>query len=498
MAVLASAAMAVAALPPGHVTILVPVMMVPLVWVLDGRSPASGFVAVWLYFSLVAATISRWLTEVLIHEYAVPAVPAWVFTIVLAASYSLLPAASAWVYCRLRHSLSTGVAPLVFGALWSLAEWVRSEPLGVPWVLAAHPLAQTPFWIQMADLVGVYGISFLVATVNAGIALSAKERRLGPFVPVVIILGLSTAYGAVRSSEPLNLDRTLRVAIVHSDVPPEERFQGTSMKTNSERLAARTARALAGVETDLVVWSETAIDGDLSAAPQLLERLLALASEMDTTLVAGAQRRSASGVFNSVFFLGPRFYDAKVYDKRRLVPFAEAEPPLVARLVAPLLPGVQDGVPYIRGSDPTVVERAGWKLAANVCFEITYTDLSRDARRAGADLMLNLSNDGWFGLGGYAELHLQHAVFRAVELRTWIVRNANGGVSAIIDSRGVVRASLAPEKAGEIVAEVGPAEAWSLYVRWGNAPVVVVMLATPVACVGLSARRRRATRHAST
>ena len=490
VALIAVAATAtVVALPPTHYTGLVPFMLAPVVFLVDGRRPWAGFGITWAYFSVVALTVSRWLTQALIDEYGVAPGSAWAFTVVFACAYSLIPAAGSWVYCALRGRVRLALAPMLFAALWALAEWVRSEPLGVPWVLVAHPLADVPIALQIADLCGVYGVSFLVATVNAGIGLAVRRRDPAPLVAALVTLVLVFGYGAVALRQPEGDGPGVTVALVHSDVPPSKRFVSGSMEENARRLIDRTRSSLREADARIVAWSETAIDGDLSAKPALLRELVALAAELDATLITGAQRTSPEGMYNSVFFLGPEAHEVSTYDKRRLVPFAEAEPPWIGRLVAPLLPGVEEGVPYRPGRRATIVERNGWRLGANVCFEITYTEHTRRLRAEGADLLLNLSNDGWFAAGGYADLHLQHAVFRAVELRTWVVRNANAGVSAVIDPYGRVVRRLSPLESGEIVARVRAAGSPSPYARWGNGPVLAGLVLVPGLCLGLSARR---------
>jgi apolipoprotein N-acyltransferase len=136
-----------------------------------------------------------------------------------------------------------------------------------------------------------------------------------------------------------------------------------------------------------------------------------------------------------------------------------------------------------------VFERLGVPFAAPICFEITHAGLVRDFSGSGARALFNLSNDAWFGRGGYAEMHLAHAIFRAIELRTPVIRAANTGVSALIDARGRVVASLEVDARGGIHAELRANAAPTLYARFGDAPALVLIAAALLAA-GAPARCR--------
>jgi apolipoprotein N-acyltransferase len=126
-----------------------------------------------------------------------------------------------------------------------------------------------------------------------------------------------------------------------------------------------------------------------------------------------------------------------------------------------------------------------------VCFEITYPGLMRRFRAAGAELVLNLSNDAWFGRTGYAEMHFAHAVLRAVELRSWVVRGANTGISGFVDPVGRVAAELPVFEEGVVSAEVHAAGAAPFYARAGDMPVIAFLVAL-IAISWLGGLRKKA------
>ena len=165
---------------------------------------------------------------------------------------------------------------------------------------------------------------------------------------------------------------------------------------------------------------------------------------------------------------------AESYDKQVLVPFSEYDPPAMG-LVEPLLAPLLEGPGYSPGRDATVFRRGPAALSTPVCFEITYPALTREFRENGAELLLNLSNDAWFGRTGYADMHFHHALFRAVELRSWLVRGANTGISAVVDPAGRVVESLGVFAEGVITAEVRPSSRTTLYARFGDVPMLLFL-----------------------
>jgi apolipoprotein N-acyltransferase len=211
------------------------------------------------------------------------------------------------------------------------------------------------------------------------------------------------------------------------------------------------------------------VDDDLDAHPELAARLQEAAAEIGAPIVTGAPRSAGGRRTNAVVRFdaaGP----AGSYDKQRLVPFAEVDPPGLGFL-APLLGPVTEGESYAEGSDAYVFS-GEVPFATPICFEITDPALLRRFHRAGARLVVNLSNEAWFGPSGYPELHLAHAVLRAIELRSWVVRGTNTGISAVIEPSGRVAARLGVGEEGTLVAEVGPGADTTFYARFGSAPCV--------------------------
>ena len=452
--------LALLAYPPVGLWPAALVMLAPLVVLVERSTPAQSFALGWLWLVGFGLVIMRWLVLALAVEYEVPRPAAWAFSALVAGAYALAPGAAVLAYRRLRARCGDARAPLLFAALWTLGEWVRSEVGGVPWLLAAHALAPVPLAIQSADLGGVFAVGFVATALNAGIAVAFVRRRALPLALPVALALAALLYGAVRLRGGTPAPDALRVGVVQAAVPQSERFLPGSAERNTLHHAALTRSLAAREPVDLVVWSETAVDEDLDGAPR-----------------SRGGRRTNSVVLFAPDGAGP----VESYDKQRLVPFSESDPPLGA-LVAPLLAPVVAGDPYAPGREATVFRAAGLPFSTPVCFEITYPGLMRRFRAAGAGWIVNLSNDAWFGRTGYARMHFLHAILRAVELRSWVVRAANTGISGAIDPAGRVVAELPVFEEGSFVVRVERAGPPPFYARAGDAPVLAALGAVVGAC----------------
>jgi len=466
----------VLAYPPSGLGWLGAVMLAPVVAALEGASSRRAFLLVWVYSVSMALVLLRWLVQALVEQYGVATAPSWVFTTLVVCGGALIPSAAAALYAAIRDRLLDIAAPLAFAALWMLGEWLRSEMLGLPWLLAAHTLVRFPVAIQTADLGGSYAVGFALVAVNAAVGIAARRRSAAPLAGPALLAFVAGLYGAWRMGTGPGTGAAARVAVVQAAVPQDQRFQPGSAQRNTERHAELTRSAAQQQNLDLVVWSETAVDIDLDETATLRHRLARLAGEIGVPFVTGAPRSEGGRRTNSVVLFTPGRGIAESYAKQRLVPFSEYDPTLAAPL-RHLLGPVVEGEPYVPGTEPFVFRHGPLRFAAPVCFEITYPGLMRRFRAAGAELVLNLSNDAWFGRSGYPEMHFAHAILRAVELRSWVVRGANTGISGFVDPAGRVVATLPIFEEGVVTAEVRAAGAAPLYARAGDLPILVLLAA---------------------
>lgn len=487
----AAAGLAILAFPPLGWWPAGYLMAAPLAF-LASRAPARQvFAWTWLSQAAMGLGIVHWLVRVVVVEYSGRALFAWAFTLLLVGAYALIPAAAVGMFARWRERCVPVAGALVFAALFSLSEWLRAAPLGLPWLLAGQTVAYVPALIQPAAWGGVLAVGFPLTAVGAGLGLGMSQRSASPLLlPAVLALSL-LVFGFVRASKRPVAARSLEVGVVQASIPVKERWHPGSAARSQAIQAGLTERLLAKGPVNLVVWPETAIDGNLDEEPGLGRAMTRLANAIGVPIMTGARRGRDRHVRNSVVVFAPGVGRGATYDKRRLVPFAEADPPHLGWL-APLLGAVTAGEPYEPGRGSRVLSVHGIQVGTPICFEITYPGDMRRVRQEGARMLLNLSNDAWFGKTGFARLHLAHAVLRAVELGVPVVRAANAGISAVIDATGRVRASTGLFERVTLRVRVPLAVRPTFYTRYGDVPFLLLLLLGLAAALARPARRRAA------
>ncbi len=468
-----AAALTVAAFPPIGAWPLALVMVAPLVLALARATPLSAFGLTYAYSLAMAVALVRWLVHALAGEYQTPITSAWGATFGLVALYALVPASAMALFAALRPRFHVALAPLAFAALYALSEWLRAAPLGLPWLLAGHALAPAPALLQSADVFGATGVSFLALALSGGLGFALAARDWRPLAVPVLLWTLALGYGALRIAT-LGESEPLRVGVVQASIAQRDRWREGFALAHTEEYLALTRELIARAgRLDVVAWPETAIDSVLEQDARLLAAVRRQVEASGIPIVAGAQRQ-IGGITNSAFLVIPRAGLIESYEKQLLVPFAEHVPAWGAPL-RPIFGGIERRIPYQAGIETKVFRRLGVPFGTPICFEITYPALVREFSTRGARMLFNLSNDAWFGRSGYAEMHLAHAILRAVELRTPIARAANTGVSALIDARGAVLQRLEVEARGGIHAELRANAAPTLYARFGDMPVLALL-----------------------
>ncbi len=410
-----------------------------------------------------------------------------------------------------------GVRPLALAAAWTVYEYVKSSGfLAFPWGLVSHPFSDVLPLIQAADIYGVWGVSLLVAGVNA---LGAEQilrgvrgaerlppRRLAGLAGVALFaIVLAIGYGAGRmASPPAQTGRAALVLVQHNADPWQEGNDNAAV-TRAQDL---TRSALAEGPADLVVWSETILPRvvrerqlarDLQRFPAPTS-LMAFLRETGTPLLLGAPFQAAEkrGFENAALLLAADGSLLGHYGKQQLVPFAERVPlwriAAVRRFVEGAL-GLSEG--WTPGSGPAVLAvplRAGGqaRLAAPICFEDAFPDLCRRLLRAGAQTLVNLTNVSWSKRESAMLQMIAAARFRSVENRCALVRATNGGVTAVIGALGEIRAALPLFEPGFLRVEVPlyDVSGRTAYALFGDALPLALAAALALALAAAAARDR--------
>ncbi|UFS69068.1 apolipoprotein N-acyltransferase [Geomonas sp. RF6] len=417
---------------------------VPLFVAARGASPGGAFRLGFAGGVVAYAGILYWLNIVMVTYGKLPAAVSVVLYLVLCCYLALYPAT---VLFLTRKWEVRGVSPLLsFPVLWVAGELIRSYLLtGFPWASLGYSQYRTLPLIQISDLAGVYGVSFLLAFANVVLYqvwrfFAAKERYpVRGIVVLIVLLGGTLAYGisALNRAEGGNPQRVLLVqGNIPQDVKWNPAFQETTVATY-ERLS-RNGYHLPGT---LVVWPESALPFFFQSDLAYAGRVRALATQLQSALLVGSPAYEGDGervrYLNSAFLISREGEVVGRSDKMHLVPFGEYVPlaqllPFVSKMVV----GIGD---FTAGEKAVPLQTGGGKVGVLVCFEGIFPEVSRAYVAAGAHMLVNITNDAWFGKSSAPYQHLSMTVFRAVENRVPLVRAANTGISCIIDSKGHIR-----------------------------------------------------------
>jgi apolipoprotein N-acyltransferase len=414
-----------------------------------------------------------------------PFVGVWVGTWYLAAWWTMPRFIGRPTFTRL-------VALLGLAAAWVLIEWTRTWLLsGFPWLPLAASQWQRVSILQIASVTGSYGVSFVLVAVNIGFAAYAhrlfregatgfNKRSQEFFLAVFLLLGclcvhFQEAFNRGRFSVPLG-----RVAFVQPDIPQEVKWDPSQAPAIAKVLHDTTLEAGA-LKPDLILWPEASTPWAVRGDDSVKGFVESLSKEADARMLLGSIAIENVGKpneqwLNGAFMVAP---DAGVqreyYAKRHLVPFGEYVP------LRPVLGWLRKFVPigddFTPGGDssPLLTRMRGELVVVGplICYEDVYPELARASVRTSSQLLVVLTNNGWFGRGGAAYQHAAHSVLRAVETRRPVLRCGNAGWSGWIDEFGTIRAVLTKDADGKINTDPQLADRGTIYFR-GTATISVM------------------------
>ncbi len=365
--------------------------------------------------------------------------------------------------------------------LWVGFEYFNTlGDMGFSWMLLGHTQVDYLPLIQIVEATGVYGVSFWVVVVNLIAFKALESARRGLMVGVLVLsFALPAGFGLWRMAEPV-AEGDLKVAIVQQNVPPVEKSYW-GFDHNFDKLKPLTIQA-AETGAQLVVWSEAALPArlksDLKSGRSLHQayqaRVQALVDSLGIYLYMGANRFEAAArdrLYNSSFLFEPGGGDLPHYDKVKVVPFGERTP--FPKLLGFLRDFQWSGGGYISGDFEsgtalTVFEVPGGKFSGMICFDSVFPWLARDMMVRGAEFLVVITNDGWYGRTAAPYQHADIATFRAVENRRWVVRCANTGVSMFVDPYGRQAQKTGLFEEAVVAGTIAPRDEQTLYMRFGD------------------------------
>jgi apolipoprotein N-acyltransferase len=455
--------------PKSDLGLLAWIALVPLHWALDGKNKMQAFWIGWLSGTIAFTGMMSWVVTAMNTYGKVPLVISYGLMLLLTAYLGLYvglySSGAVWFQTLIpRYGL------FALPCLWVTLELIRTYALsGLPWGLLGYSQYRQIEMIQIADHTGVYGISFLIVLVNVALAellfwLMPLFRGFRPaklpwelVATSIVLVALSWEYGLVTSSGSSfsNVPRSsIRVGVVQPNVDQAVKWDTAYREETLARFDRLTERL--GRATDLVVWPEAATPFVFEREPVYQLQLIAMANRARAPILFGSpavrfypDRRPY--LLNSAYLLAPDGQLLGRYDKQHLVPFGEYIPFKSSLLffLDKLVEGIGD---FEAGTGPAVLTFTPSPLSAAasktdtptrpinfgvaICYEVIFPNLVRQFAANGAEFLVTVTNDAWFGASSAAAQHFSMVVFRSVENHLAFARAANTGISGFIDPFG--------------------------------------------------------------
>lgn len=467
------------AFPPFRLDLLAWIALIPLLRVIENENrPAFCFLYAASFGAAFFLVDVRWTCRTMMMHGHFSQIAAVGMMLALVGTLSVFPALFGLITCYLANrGLKPAItAPFVFTA----TEYARGIAFtGFPWDLLGCSQASRAVLVQIADITGIHGVSFVVVLVNVALWEVFKSRLNGGAIPwrsacaCALVLLTALGYGAMRlrafpsANNPFG---GFGIGVLQGNIPQELKWE-VAARNHTFDVYTKLGGQAVEQGASLLVWPETAApvlfgSGDLdSRMPGEISKLLGvpmLVGAPSTKVVQGRPH-----YYNSAFLIDSGMLRHR-YDKIHLVPFGEYMP---LSWLLPLGPGMAAReADYSAGEKMEVMRvQGGPPFSVLICYEAIFPELARLALTNGARLLVNITNDGWFGDSAAPYQHLTMAGLRSIENRVWLIRAANTGISAAFDPAGRMVASLPLDHEGVFTVRIPTApKAGSFYSRMGD------------------------------
>lgn len=464
--------------PTFDMEILAWVSLVPLLFAIQGENLLTSFYLGFTTGFVSFLGILYWVI-VAVHIYGrIPLIPSGLILLLLVVYMSLYVAIFAFLLNYVRSRIQwdmVAVAPF----LWVSLEYVRSFFLtGFPWAALGYSQYLNLPFIQVGDITGVYGISFLILLVNSAIYdfIATMGRRGRPpllreGVVVLAILFVVFGYGIAQIKRVENISsrqRKITIGLAQGNIDQSIKWD-TAYQEETLQIYQNLSSILARERPSLIIWPETATPFFFQSEERYGPRVMEIAEKTGAYLLFGSPSydrvKGKVEYYNSAYLLSPGKEVIGRYDKIHLVPFGEYVP--FSKFL------------FFLGSLSAVGNLSPGNLVKNlrfplgdfgvlICYEIIFPNLCRKFVKEGADFLVTITNDAWFGRTSAPHQHLSMATFRAIENRVSIARAANTGISAFIDAKGEIRKRSALFARETLVGQIGPRIEKTFYTRYGD------------------------------
>ena len=480
--------------PPFNWSVLTWFALIPLLLFTAGKSEKRGFLLSYICGIVFFLCIFNWILVIpkytLLHH--------GILAVYLGSFFAVFGLAFTFVSRRWGLGPAFSSAPFI----WVSLEYIRANLsfLALPWGLLAHSQHQNATIIQISSITGAYGVSFLIVAVNSAFAalvypvfrysretrqkdysFSTKHARVALGITAALLVIIVLFYGHITIRRPINGKR-VKVSVVQGNIEQKRKWDPKYAEFIIKTYAELTKQA-AKSQPALIVWPETATPRSISRDPWLFVHVNRIANEAGAYLLLGSAqhqkfKQDASDnkikYLNSAFLIPPEKLKSlkQRYDKVQLFPFGEYLP------LRGVLPWSYINVPdrgnYIPGEEFTVFQHPDFRFGVTICWENIFPDLVRQFVKRGAQAIINITNEAWFGKTAAPYQFVAMSVFRAVENRVFVVRCANTGISCIIDPYGRIIDRVKDDKGrdifvqGVLTGSIVPLVSKTFYTQYGD------------------------------
>lgn len=391
------------------------------------------------------------------------------FTYIFIAIVALYPALVGYLSRKYFQRIQVINLFILIPSLWTLSEWCRAWIFtGFPWLNLGYSQIDSPL-AGLATITGVYGVSWMVcfsAAVLVYIFIGNKKQKL------ILALTLLFIWGCSDYLKDINWttikEQSIKVALIQGAIPQQEKWKEENQQHTRDLYLSLSTHYL---DNDLIIWPETAIPAFYHQANLFIEPLLELSQQHNLDIITGIPIRdlNTGEYFNSIVSIGK---ENEVYHKRHLVPFGEYLP--FDKWTRPFLNFLR--IPMSNFSagqnNKPILLAAGQQIGVSICYEDVFGEEVIDALPE-ANLLVNISNDAWFGDSFAPHQHLQMARMRAIETGRYMLRATNTGISAIINEKGKILLQSPQFKPHALSGKVELFVGTTPYARHGNYPVLI-------------------------
>jgi apolipoprotein N-acyltransferase len=499
-AALASAALFAVAFPPFLLVLPAFLCLVPLalhvVRQADGSGTARSSARVGFWFGLIGYGCNLYWIAIALSLYTKLAILGYFASLLVLAPVTAAAAASLYAVRRLTRLPVALLLPVV----WSASEVVlnRMSDLAFPWLPLGLAVSHVPVLAQIAELSGVRTISFWMAgtaglCVDAWLMRESRQAVVRRMAAVAAVALLVLLYGVARMRS-IETRPLAPIAIVQPNIPQLDKWQEENRGRIVGIIADLTHQTMARGDAELVVLPEVAFPGFLIEHQDWQDTIRSLTAGSRTPMIFGVLDLIWRGpedyeYYNAAMLadsLG-RFGTQPAYHKAKLVPIVERVPFINPRWFSRFRYFGALG----RGEEQVVYRLPFGGAGVLICYESIFPDISREYRRRGADVLLNITNDAWFGRSLAPYQHEAHLALRAIENRVSVVRSANTGISGYVDPLGRISGRTGLFEPASRTYKAETTSIITLYTRVGDWIGVLSLIATAVGAIMYASRRRR-------